>query len=410
LARDLDLLLFGATGFTGRQAAAYLAAHAPPDLRWGLAGRDPARLEALAAEFGGVPALQADAHDRAAVARAVARTRVVASTAGPFALLGDGVVDACVDEGAHYVDITGETAWVRRVIDRHHARARAEGTRIVPFCGFDSVPADLGVLRLAREAGEPLGDVASVYRLRGGLNGGTLASALNLAEREDARALADPYLLAPGARVDEAERGRQADPRRPARSPAGAGWVAPFFMGSINRRVVMRTHLLARAHPPPGPDGAPLPIDGYGPRFRYREYQAAGGGGRLGATATTFSLGVIESLLRHRAGRALLRKLGPRPGEGPKESVRSGGRTRATFTASVASGGELRLELDATGDPGNTVTVRTLCEAALALCDPPPGLGLGEPGTGGVLTPALALGEVLLARLEATGEYSLAHR
>lgn len=404
MARDLDLLLIGATGFTGRLAAAYLRAHAPPGLRWGVAGRDPARLEAVAQ---GAPAVRLDLRDAAQVDGAVASARVVASTAGPFALIGDAVVDACVARGAHYVDITGETAWARRLIDRHHLRARAGGTRIVPFCGFDSVPADLAVLRLARAAAGGLADVTTVYRLRGGLNGGTLASALNLAESEERRALADPFLLAPDAQVDADERRRQWDPRRPLHMPSTGRWVAPFFMGPINRRVVMRSHALAALHPPPGPDGTPLPLDSYGAGFRYREYQAAGRGGRLGASATTLTLGLLEAALARSAGRALLRRLGPKPGEGPSERARTQGRTRATTTARTEDGRALRLDLDAAGDPGNTVTVRILCEAALALCDPPAALGLGAPDTGGVLTPALALGEHLLARLERTGAYEL---
>ena len=403
MARDLDLLLFGATGFTGRLAAAYLREHAPPSVRWAVAGRDPARLAAVAADAGDVPAVVADVHDTEAVGRAVARTRVVASTAGPFALHGDPVVDACVEHRTHYADITGETAWVRRVIERHHERARAEGTRVVPFCGFDSVPADLGVLRLARAAQAPLVDVSAVYRLRGGLNGGTLASALHLAEQEDRSALADPYLLAPGVEVDGEERRLQQDPRRAEHRPED-GWVAPFFMGSVNRRVVMRSHHLASEHPPPGPDGTPTALAGYGERFRYREFQ--GTGGRWSATATTLALGALEALLQRRLGRALLRRLGPSPGQGPSESERFRGRTRATFRASTEGGENLELALEAAGDPGNTVTVRCLCEAALALCEPPAALGLGEPDTGGVLTPALALGEFLLARLEATGRFA----
>ena len=275
MTRDLDLLLCGATGFTGRLAARRLARTAPSGLTLGIAGRDPQRLAALADELDGrADPIQLDLLDREAVGRAVARTRVVASTAGPFALLGDALVDACVQQRSHYVDITGETAWVRRLIDRHHARARTEGTRIVPFCGFDSVPAELGVLHLARHAHEELNDelveVHSSYRMRGGLNGGTLATALHFAEHEDGRALHDPYLLAPEVRASDEERRRQRDPRRPMQLPPDGTWAAPFVMGAINRRVVMRSHALSGQHAPPDREGHPRSLPGYGAHFRYR--------------------------------------------------------------------------------------------------------------------------------------------
>ena len=152
--RDYDVVIYGATGFVGSRAAEYLAGHAQRDkLRWALAGRDRQKLEAIKARLAGMVVadlLVADSADQFAVDAVVARTRVLLNVAGPFALYGDAIVDACVRLRTHYVDITGETVWVKSLIDRYHDRAAAAGTRVIPFCGFDSVPSDLGSYLLVR--------------------------------------------------------------------------------------------------------------------------------------------------------------------------------------------------------------------------------------------------------------------
>jgi short subunit dehydrogenase-like uncharacterized protein len=140
--REFDVVLYGATGFTGQQTFRHFSQHAPEGLRWAIAGRNRQKLAALRAT---VPVLVADSTNECQIANLVSRTRVLLNTAGPFALYGDAIVAACVNSATHYVDITGETAWVRSLIERHHETAAKQGTRIIPFCGFDSVPADLGV-------------------------------------------------------------------------------------------------------------------------------------------------------------------------------------------------------------------------------------------------------------------------
>ncbi len=272
-ARAYDVVLYGATGFVGRQTVAYFAAHAPRGLRWALAGRSAERLERVREACGpgaaGAGIVVADALDAGALDALAARTRVVASTAGPFALYGDGLVDACVAHRTHYVDITGETPWVRRLIDRHHARAAADATRIVPCCGFDSVPSDLGAWLVASAIrsrfGEPCVEVRASFSMRGGVNGGTLASALNLMDAGDAGRLADPFLLNPPG---TAPRGgaRHADPTLPVHDPDFDAWLGPFVMGPVNTRVVRRSAaLLAQGDAP-----------AYDRDFRYQEYQRVG--------------------------------------------------------------------------------------------------------------------------------------
>jgi short subunit dehydrogenase-like uncharacterized protein len=207
--KTFDLILYGATGFVGQQAIAYLAQRAQPSTRWAIAGRSQAKLEAaraaVAKRFASVediPIVVADAQDDMALGQLAASTRVVLSCAGPYALYGSKLVAACVSQQTHYADITGETPWVRQMIDLHHEQARARGTRIVPGCGFDSVPSDLGAYLLLREMKkrhkQDCVRIKAAFSLGGGgLNGGTLASVMNMIESGQSKALQEPFLLNP---------------------------------------------------------------------------------------------------------------------------------------------------------------------------------------------------------------------
>ncbi len=201
--RLYDVVLYGASGFVGKQTVQYFARHASSEqVRWAIAGRNRQKLEAVRDEVGtAVDVLVADSQDQSAIAAIVSQTRVLLTTAGPFALYGNALVDACVRFKTHYVDITGETPWIRTLIDRYHAQAAADGTRIIPCCGFDSVPSDLGAYLVARylqrALNVPCQQVNAYFQMAGGLNGGTLASASNLHDSTDAATLADPFLLNP---------------------------------------------------------------------------------------------------------------------------------------------------------------------------------------------------------------------
>lgn len=391
-----DLLLFGATGFTGRRVARRLAQRAPVGMELVWCGRDGAKLERLAQELGRGRIAIAEAGDGAALRRALNGVRVVLSTAGPFARLGDGLVDACVELGLHYADISGEVAWVRRLIERHHPVAHSRGIFVVPCCGFDSVPADLGVLALVEEARRRgSGDLASiwgVYRLRGGVNGGSWATLIELARTEERRLLADPYLLVPGYRPSESELRSQADPSRPEREPGSGVPLVPFFMGPINRRVVMRSDALL----------------GYGASLCYREYQALDGASPLAARLTHSALHWLSRGLRSSLGQHLARRFGPLPGQGPDERTIEHGRVQLDLYATAVGGQRLGLRLQASGDPGNAVTSRCLVECGLLLADRGALPGLGQPGQGGLLTPASAFGSLLLSRLANQGDFALA--
>ena len=399
--RDYDVVLYGATGFVGRLTVGYFAERAPRDLvRWAIAGRDRPKLEAVKAMAGegarNADVLVADGHDQEALDAIVSRTRIILSTTGPFALYGDRLVDACVRFRTHYADITGETAWVRRLVERHHDRAAADGTRIIPFCGFDSVPSDLGAYLVVRHAqrhlGVPCGEVKAYFQMQGGFNGGTLATVLHTHDSGQARALGDPYLLnPPGARSPQ-DVSRAQDVSAIRYDPDIGAWTGPFFMAPVNTRVVRRSAALyGQWHAP------------YGPDFSYQEYLKYDPPlARLKAYAVTSGVGLFQAGLHRRATRRVLKALLPRPGTGPSERTMAEGWFSCALLGRAADGRRVHGVIRHQGDPSNRATVQFVCESALGLCLNAEALP-GGAARGGVLTPATALGDVLADRLREAG-------
>ena len=404
--RPYDVVLYGATGFVGRQTVTYFAQHAGA-LRWALAGRSAPKLEQVRAACGplaaGAGIVVADAADTKALNALAAQTRVVLSTAGPFALYGSALVAACVQQGSHYVDITGETPWVRELIDRHHDQAARDGTRIIPCCGFDSVPSDLGAWLVAQavwqQHGEPCVSVKASHSMRGGVNGGTLASALNLMESGQQRRLAEPFLLNPAGTEphDAAERARHSDPIAPYHDADFDAWLGPFFMGPVNTRVVRRSAALLAAR---GDDGK-----AYAANFSYQEYMRYGQGPLAAAAAggVTLGMGMGMAAIRFKPWRVVANALMPGSGSGPSEASMDGGSFRCELIAKSASGKLVRGRIADQGDPGNRATTKFVCEAALALASESAASLPGGASAGGVLTPASGLGLVLARRLAAAG-------
>ena len=359
-----DIVVYGATGFTGRQTLRVLRERAP-QLAIAAAGRSADKLAALDG-----PSIVADSTDPASVEAMASRARVLVSTAGPYGLYGDPVVDACVKQGTHYCDITGETPWVRQVIDRLHEAAKAKGLRLVSFCGYDSVPSDLCALLAVRELGG--GACTGLMKLGGGaLNGGSLASALNMAESWPRSATANPFLLNPEPRISREVWAANADPTTPIE--VHGAWGAPWVMGPINTRVVRRSAAL---------------LD-YGEDFSYREFQEHRS--RHLARRWTLGLGAAVALLGQQWGRSLVRRFGPRPGEGPSEEQMDDGFARLRLHC---EGG--RVTWSAQGDAGNRITCSILAECALMLLE-----DLRTPT--GVIPPAVAFGLPLVDRLRTTG-------
>jgi short subunit dehydrogenase-like uncharacterized protein len=389
--REYDVLLYGAGGFTGRQTVAYFAAHAPAGLRWAMAGPRRHTLEAASDAAGIRPGdhdlIVAPSQDQAAVDDAVARARIVLNTAGPFALYGTPIVDACVRFGTHYVDITGETPWMRDIADRYHVTAASGGTRIIPCCGFDSVPSDLGVMLMARHLRDAMGaasaDLRGYFRFRGGVNGGTVASLLNMLERPRGAAAATPPLRR-DARI------------RPVRQPRYdaelGGWIGPFVMAPTNTQVVRRSLTLAEEWKQPyGADVV------YQEAMRYDPPWA-----RVKATAAAVGLGVLVTALRRPLTRRLIRPLLPKPGSGPSVRTMDAGWFTCDLLGLSGDGRLARGLIRYDGDPGNRATTVFVCESALALAVDGDALPGGR-ARGGVLTPATGLGDVLVDRLRKAG-------
>ncbi|MEM6107300.1 trans-acting enoyl reductase family protein [Mycobacterium sp. 050272] len=404
--REFDIVLYGATGFVGKLTAEYLA-RAGAGARIALAGRSADRVRAVRDSLGesaqSWPVLSADAASPSTLEEMAARTQVVVTTVGPYARYGMPLVAACAAAGTDYADLTGEAMFIREAIDLYHKQAADNGARIVHCCGFDSVPSDLTVYALYRAAQDDgsgeLGDTNFVMRaLMGGFSGGTVASLMGVlrAASSDANVrslLVDPYTLSTD-RGAEPELGRQPDlPWRRGRyiAPELTGvWTAGFFMSSINTRIVRRSNaLLGWA---------------YGRRFRYTEHMSLGSS-PLAPVASAIMAGIgnatfgLGSRYLRLLPEALVDRITPKPGTGPSEKTRDRGYYRLETYTTTTSGARYVARMEQQGDPGYKATAVLLGECGLALALDRDKLT----DLRGVLTPAAAMGDVLLARLPAAG-------
>jgi short subunit dehydrogenase-like uncharacterized protein len=398
--RGLDVVIFGATGFVGQLVADYLAGHAQKGTRIGIAGRSTEKLGTVKARLGPEaatwPVIVADLNDPRSLAEMAGAARVVISTVGPYRHNGINLVDACVNAGTDYADLTGEVLFIRDSIDRFHETAAQKGIRIVHSCGFDSIPSDLGALLLhdaaaADSAGDLEDTTLLVKAFKGGASGGTIASMkVQLDEVRDnvrsRRIAADPYALSPD-RSEEPDLGDESDFRSVKFEPDLQAWVAPFVMAGINTRVVRRSNALKGW--------------AYGRRFRYREVSGwgHGPGGAVKAAAMMASLGAAVVGLGFRPSRVILDRLLPAPGAGPDEKARRTGRFDFEFHSRTSTGARYVTRIAAQGDPGYAATSVMLGESALCLA-----LDHDLPKAGGVLTPATAMGVALADRLRAAGQ------
>ena len=396
--RELDLVLMGATGFTGRLVATHLARHAPGTHRIGIAGRSISRLREVRDQLGARASqwelIEVDSSENDRLRQMAARTRAIGSTAGPFDAIGLPLVHACVAEATDYADITGETTFIRQSIDLAHERAVANGTRIVHSCGFDSVPSDLGTQFLASSIGEPLARASLVTgEIIGGFSGGTVASLVAIVDRArrdpEARALlSDPYALSPNQST-EPNLGNQTDFFAPGFDPFTGRMLAPFLMAPINTRVVRRSNSLQQWI--------------YGKSLRYSEAMGMPDGptGRLmgfGLLAGIAGLGAALAVppLAH-----LVERILPKSGEGPSPDLQRRGRFSLTIHGeAVGSGRRGRVVVTGDGDPGYSATSRMFGEALLLLSEDD---RVDSSTSAGVLTPATAFGAALRERLLTRG-------
>jgi short subunit dehydrogenase-like uncharacterized protein len=385
MTKPFDLVVHGATGFTGRLVVEYLLRRYPAGsgLRWAMGGRNAAKLAAVRDELGApadTPLVVTDTGNPASLQALMEQTRLVLTTVGPYQLYGNELVAACASAGVDYVDLCGEPAWMRQMIDAHEAAARASGARIVFSCGFDSIPFDLGVFMLQREMQARFGQPAQrvrgrVRKMKGTFSGGTAASlkatmAAAAAQPGVLELLRNPFSLTPGFE----------DPRQPSGSKPMVDevlglWVAPFVMAAINTRNVHRSNfLLGHA---------------YGADFVYDEMMVTGAGEKGEALANAVA-----------ADKSLGADDGPKPGEGPSREERESGFYDVLFIGTDTAGHSLRVGVKGDRDPGYGSTSKMITEAAVCLLQDAPDT------PGGIWTTAPAMGNALIARLKANAGLS----
>ncbi len=389
--REFDVIVWGATGFTGRLVAEYLNERHPAggNVRWAMGGRNAGKLGEVAEAIGagGAPIVTGDADDPKSLGEMARRAKAIITTVGPYQKYGEPLVAACAAAGTDYVDLSGEPPFMRRMIDQYSDEARASGARIVHSCGFDSIPFDLGVYyvqKLAREKfGAPAPEVKGrVLAMRGGASGGTIASALatieNIGDPFVRRTMRDIFSLAPD---DGASRPRQPDMNTPHYDRDARKWVAPFVMAAINARNVHRSNMLMNY--------------AYGEDFRYSEMMAAPNG--PAAFAIAGGMGAGAGALIFPPTRALLKNtVLPKPGDGPSKRQRETGFYKILFVAKTRDGETVKAIVEGDRDPGYGSTSKMIAESALCLA-----FDVSREETpGGVWTAAAAMGDKLIARLE----------
>jgi short subunit dehydrogenase-like uncharacterized protein len=374
--REFDIVIYGATGFTGRLVAEYMINKEGHGLRWAMAGRSASKLASVRDEIGAAsdtPLVVADAADPDSLRAMVGNTRCVISTVGPYQLYGSDLVAACAELGTDYVDLSGEPVWMHEMIEKHHQAAVASGARIVHSCGFDSLPFDLGVLFLQDAAREKFGATCPRVRgrvraMNGEFSGGTAASLGATMDAISARpelfnVLINPFCLADGFQGPE-----QPADNKPYEDEALGQWVAPFIMAAINTKNVHRSNALL--------DHA------YGTDFQYDEMMLTGPGEQGKAVAE------MVASVNPLAGDDV-----PAPGEGPSRESREAGNYDVLFVGTTADGQEIRAAVTGDMDPGYGSTSKMIAESAVCLIDECADL------PGGIYTSAPAMGHKLIKRL-----------
>ena len=400
--RTFDVVLFGATGFTGKLVAEYLARRIGSRIPWAIAGRSKDKLEAVRRDLVKIdptldtlPIRVADSHDEAALDALVPETRVVCTTVGPFVKYGRALARACAKHGTSYCDITGEVPFIRASIDENHSRAEESGARIVHCCGYDSIPFDLGVHLLwdkAKKRGDKGLAWAKGYagRTKGGFSGGTLTSMIELIasatkDKEVRRVLSNPHALDPVPPKKSAVDAFEHDQRGVRFDEDLGRWTAPFLMAAVNTRVVRRSNALV----------------GYGERFRYNEAMSLPKGpkGFVAASAVTAGIAGFAAVAAFSPTRKILAKAVTAPGDGPSKEARDAGYFETHVVAEAEGGERLRGLVAGDSDPGYGETAKMLAESALCLSLDADQLDKRY----GVLTPASAMGMHLVERLREAG-------
>ena len=386
--KDIDIIIYGATGFTGKLCVKYFQS-LNTTVTWAMAGRNLIKLEKVAKENQtNVEILIADSDDEKALDNLTSRARVILSTTGPFHRYGSKLVASCIKNHTHYVDITGENFWVKGLIEKHHKEASAKGIRIIPSCGFDSIPSDLGTFFAAKALSQPIKRIESFHSYQGGASGGTLETMFSMGELDLGDDLTDPFLLNPEDSYSNKQKQLSSDRVGIAKKPEIKAWSGPFIMATANTRVVRRTEALLA-----------LRQESYGADFTYQEhaFHKSWFSAVKSLVLTGLSVLVLLSPLKR-----LVKPFLPKPGEGPSESVQENGWFDCKYIVETEEGTKKVFNMSGKGDPGYKVTSKLVSECALCLIEDLERLPGGSE-YGGVLTSAAGLGSPLITRLKKAG-------
>ena len=388
MSKKYKIVIFGATGFTGELCAKFMSERYS-EIPMAIAGRSQEKLEKIKAKHNlSFPIIVADAFDVDALNKMCKDAEVVLSTAGPYHKYGSDLLGACVKNGCHYVDITGESFWIKDMIEKHHTEAGEKGLRIINACGFDSAPSDLGVFYAINQVVGNVKSVQCFQAWKGEASGGTMETMFSSMDAKLARGGLGKFSLNPKNSISENQKKNTSDKIKVQKIPHLGGWTGPFVMALPNTRVVRRSAALSKTVG-----------KYYGDDFVYSEgayYSKKGAAKKV--TFMTIALGlIIVSPLRK-----LLRGFFRKPGEGPSQEAMDSGFFKSRFLVETQDGFSA-FSMSSSGDPGYKMTSRMACESALCLAVENPDELPGGAGFGGLLTPSIGLGNVLIKRLKNIG-------
>ena len=388
--RKYDLIIWGATSFTGKLVTEYLFnKYGSSKIKWAIAGRNLDKLKKIRSEVADekIPMFIADSFDEESLLKFVKKTKVVCSTVGPYSLYGTKLVKLCVENNTNYCDITGEAHWIRNLIDQFHEEAKSKKIKIVNSCGFDSIPSDMGVYFIQNEIKKTYKNYANFIKMRvagirGGISGGTYGSINNLlkeaySNKKIFRVLNNPYGLNPKNKMEGMDK---KDLRKIIFDKESNSWIYPFIMAGINTKIVRRSHALTNFQ--------------YGKDFRYEEAMMSGKGisGLLKAILAVFPLAMI-GLNPNSFLKKIVNSYMPKPGEGPGLEKRKNGFYNLRFYVTIDERRKAFAKVVGDNDPGYGSTSKMLAESALCLAFDK------LPENYGVVTPSIAMGKQLLERL-----------
>ena len=383
--KDIDIVIYGATGFTGQLCVKYFQSQGL-EIKWAIAGRNLGKLQSVSKNLApDIEILVADSDDEAGLNDICLRSKVVLSTAGPFHRYGSKLVKACVENGSHYVDITGENFWVKGLIEKHHEEALRKGIRIIPSCGFDSIPSDIGTFYAVRSLNRPVKRVDSFHSWKGEASGGTIETMFAMGDLDLGKEIRNPFLLNPEGSYTNEQKKLSSDVLKISKQKDLSAWSGPFIMAGANTRVVRRSEALLTERQ-----------ESYGNNFVYQEHAFHKSLSK--ALFSTMGLGLLGLILispLRKIVRSFLRK----PGEGPSLEVQENGWFECKFLVESEDGEKSLYKMFGKGDPGYKVTSKFAAECALSLLEDPQSLPGGRE-YGGVLTSASGLGNVLIERLK----------